>query len=481
MTRSRGYSYKWRMHHRNTTPRLPHAVVIGGSIAGLLAARVLTDHFRTVTIVERDRLPFAPAARTGAPQSAHQHVLLQRGLQITEALFPGISQELIAAGAPVVDMAADVAWLTAAGWGVRFESDLKMVASSRELLEWSIRRRLTAQDGIRFVEAADVCGLVRSDDAVVGVRLRARGLRTAEQEERAHLVVDASGRHSKLPEWLAALGYARPRERVVNGYLGYASRIYRVPAAVPPTWRGVYVQPAPPHHKRGGVIFPLEGDRWHVTLAGVGRDYPPTDETGFLEFAESLRSRILFDAIRHAEPMSPISGFRATENRWRAYESMRRFPDGIIVIGDAACAFNPVYAQGMTTAALGAETLAALLERRRVRDTGAIAGLGRGFQRALARVNAQAWRLATSEDLRLPQTTGARASIATRLAHGYFDRLMRLATERPDVRLAFLRTMNMLEGPGVLFSPRILSAALRTRPAPPMLVSAAHKWVASSK
>ena len=472
--------YKCRMHHRNTTPRLPHAIVIGGSIAGLLAARVLTDHFRTVTIIERDRLPFTPAARSGAPQSAHQHVLLLRGLQITEALFPGISDELIGAGAPVIDMAADVAWLTAAGWGVRFESDQKILTSSRELLEWSIRRRLAEQDGIRFVETADVCGLVRSGDAVVGVRLRARGVRAGEQEERAHLVVDTSGRHSKLPEWLAALGYARPRERVVNGYLGYASRMYRLPAAVPQTWRGLYVQPAPPHHRRGGVIFPLEGDRWHVTLAGVGRDYPPIDEAGFLEFAQSLRSRILFDAIRHAEPLSPISGFRATENRWRAYESIRRFPDGILVLGDAACAFNPVYAQGMTTAALGAETLATLLERRRVRETGAIAGLGRLFQRALARGNAPAWQLATSEDLRLIETTGARASVATRLGHAYFDRIIRLTTERPDVRLAFLRTMNMLDGPRVLFAPRILSAALRTRPT--SLALAPHQCqVASSK
>jgi 2-polyprenyl-6-methoxyphenol hydroxylase-like FAD-dependent oxidoreductase len=447
-----------------TTVRPTQAVVIGGSIAGLLAARVLFDHFDTVSVFERDRMPSAPSPRSGAPQAAHQHVLLLRGLQIVEALFPGFRDELAALGAPIVDMAAEMAWLTAAGWGVRFESDLKMLTCSRDLLEWALRRRLLALGSIRFVEAADVCGLAGDGHGIVGVRVRHRGLSADNQDECARLVVDASGRRSKLPEWLAALGYDRPQERVVNGYLGYASRIYRTPAAPRQTWRGAYVQPAPPAHKRGGVIFPLEGNRWQVTLAGMGGDYPPTDEAGFLGFAESLRSPILFDAIRDAEPLTPVAGFRSTENRCRRYETLRRWPEGLIVLGDAACAFNPVYAQGMTTAALGAQTLSALLARRGTRDS--LAGLGRQFQRELARVNAAPWQLATSEDLRLPQTTGAKVSMGTRLAHAYFDRVIQLTTERQDVRLAFLRTMHMLDGPGVLFAPRIVVAALRARPAP---------------
>jgi 2-polyprenyl-6-methoxyphenol hydroxylase-like FAD-dependent oxidoreductase len=446
------------------TACFPHAVVIGGGIAGLLAARVLVDYFGTVSVLERDRMPHVPSPRPGTPQGAHQHVLLQRGLQIVEGLFPGVRCELAAAGAPIVDMAADVAWLTAAGWGVRFESELKMLACSRELLESALRRRLLAFAGIRFIEAAEVSGLVGDGTAVTGVRIRPRGSLAGLEEMRAQLVVDASGRHSRLPDWLVSLGSGRPQERVVNGFLGYASRIYRIPTRMTSNWQGAYVQPAPPTHKRGGVLFPLEGGRWHLTLAGVGGDYPPTGEAEFLDFAKSLRSRILFDAIRDAEPLTPIAGYRATENRWREYENLRPWPAGLIVLGDAACAFNPVYAQGMTTAALGVHTLAALLKRERIQEPDAIVrGLGRKFQRALARVNAAPWQLATSEDLRLPQTTGARAGLATRLGHAYFDRVLRLTTERPDVRLAFLRAMNMIEGPGVLFAPRIVAAALRAR------------------
>ena len=195
----------------------------------------------------------------------------------------------------------------------------------------------------------------------------------------------------------------------------------------------------------------------------MGGDYPPTDDCAFLAFAESLRSRLLYDAIRDAQPLTRISGFRTTNNRWRPYESLTRWPEGLIVIGDAACAFNPVYAQGMTTAALGAETLGAMLARRRGADGRIdLAGFGRRFQRALARVNSAPWRLATSEDLRLPNTTGAKATLAVRLMQRYIDRVIQATTVRQDVRLAFLRTMHMLDGPGALFSPRILYSLVRT-------------------
>jgi flavin-dependent dehydrogenase len=439
-----------------------HAIVIGAGIAGLLAARVLANHFASVTLVERDRLPSAPKPRAGAPQAAHGHVLLLRGLQVLESLFSGLSQELIDRGAPIVDMAQDVAWLTPAGWGIRFAGDLHLLSCSRDLLEWAIRQRLLATPGVRIQEATDVCGLVVEHERVRGIRVRARGLRSEEQEVPAALVVEASGRHSRLPDWLAAIGYDRPREDVVNGYLGYASRIYRLPHAERLDWRGAYVQPAPPRYTRGGVIFPIEGDAWLLTLAGIGGDYPPTDESGFLAFARSLRSPILADAICDAEPLTPIAGYRATENRWRRYEQLPRLPDGLMVLGDAACAFNPVYAQGMTTAALAADTLRTVLARQPHRQGEiAIEGLGRTFQCALARVNTAPWRLATSEDLRLPQTTGGRRTVAVTLLHAYFDRVIRLTTTRADVRLAFLRTMHMLDAPAVLFTPRVIAAAMR--------------------
>jgi 2-polyprenyl-6-methoxyphenol hydroxylase-like FAD-dependent oxidoreductase len=440
------------------------ALVVGGGIAGLLAARVLADHYERVTILERDRFAERPQRRPGVPQAAHQHVLLLRGLHALERFFPGIRAELIAAGVPVVDMARDVAWLTAAGWGIRFPSELQMLACSRELLEWTIRRRLGTVSNVALAGGSEVTGLRLAGERVAAVRCRARGGAgpgQAEHDEPAELVVDASGRHSRLPDWLEQAGFPRPREVVVDGLLGYASRIYRLlPDSGRHDWTGAYVQSAPPRHLRGGLVLPVEGGRWHVTLAGAGGDYPPTDERGFLEFARSLRDSIVYDAIRRAEPLTPIAGFRATENRWRRYDELAGRPHGLLSLGDAVCAFNPVYAQGMTAAARATEALAAVL-------AAGTADVVRRFDRALARVYASCWQLATGEDLRLPQAVGGRRNLGLRLLHAYMDRVTQLTTTRRDVRLAFLRTMHMLDEPTALFRPAILWAVARTMVAPP--------------
>ena len=264
------------------------ALVIGGSIAGLLASRVLSRRFDRVTIVERDRFPGGPTRRNGVLQASHQHIMLRRGTDILERLFPGIRGELVAAGAPLVDMANDAAWLTPFGWGVRFPSELVMLTCSRDLLEWSVRRRVAALPKVRFLQSAEVTGLLPAAngvDRVGGVKIRFRGERDGERGEevlRADLVVDASGRPSRAPRWLKDLGYEPPQESVIDAHLGYTSRLYRIPKGFEPGWKGAYVQLAPPEHTRGGALLPIEGGRWMVTLAGTGGDYPPTDERGFL-------------------------------------------------------------------------------------------------------------------------------------------------------------------------------------------------------
>ncbi|HET9530109.1 MAG TPA: 2-polyprenyl-6-methoxyphenol hydroxylase-like oxidoreductase, partial [Blastocatellia bacterium] len=385
-----------------------HAVVIGGSLAGLLAARVLADHFDRVTVIERDQLPLEPASRKGVPQARHLHVLLARGRLILEEMFPGIMQELAEASAPMADMAADVKWLTPAGWGVRFKSNIGILPTSRDLLEFRVRRRVSAIPGIYFIDECDVTGLTSNAarDRITGLRLNLRTRPHWDTERfnnlQADLVVDAGGRGSKTPKWLEELGYAPPEETVINAFLGYASRIYRQPESRR-DWQGLYVQAAPPAHTRGGVLFPIEGNRWLLTIVGLGRDYPPTDEAGFLEFARSMRTPIIYDAIKDAEPLSDIYTYRATENRVRHYEHLTRRPEGLIVMGDAACAFNPVYGQGMTTAALGAETLRECIEHQRARHAGDLTGIEARFQKRLAKANSAAWMLATGEDLRVPQ------------------------------------------------------------------------------
>jgi 2-polyprenyl-6-methoxyphenol hydroxylase-like FAD-dependent oxidoreductase len=447
-----------------------HAVVIGGSMAGLLAGRILADHFAQVTIIERDRFPQDPVPRPGVPQARHLHALLMRGREVLEQLFPGLSKELTAAGAIVIEAGADLAWLTPGGWGVNFQSGLTALAFTRALLDWRVRHRLAEYNNVRFLEDYEVTGLIAnsSHQAVTGITLRLRQGTEPNSEQRleADLVVDASGRNSRLPQWLTALGYPSPAETVINAHLGYASRLYRPPAGFEADWKGIFLQAAPPDNTRAGVLFPVEGGRWLVTLGGGDRDYPPTDEAGFLNFAHSLPSPLLYNAIKDAEPLSPIYGHRGTENRRRHYERLARWPERLVVTGDGACAFNPVYGQGMTTAALGALALdECLREQRRHQPGGDLIGLARHFQRRLAKVNAAPWMLATGEDYRYRGTTGGRPDRVTRLLHRYMDHIFRLSTESVYVRRRFLEVHQMLRPPAALFRPgvilRVLWQALR--------------------
>jgi 2-polyprenyl-6-methoxyphenol hydroxylase-like FAD-dependent oxidoreductase len=443
--------------------RMSHAVVIGGSMAGILTARALSDHFSQVTVVERDRLPQGPDVRKGVPQARHLHAFWAGGLAAVEKLLPGLRDDLVAAGGVPLAMPTDVAWLTPPGrWTQPFPATQSVVSASRPLIEWCVRRRVETVQSIRFLTEHEVTALrVGTTGDVEGVALRDResGM---ELELTADLVVDASGRSSKLPEWLGSAGLPAPKESTVDSYLGYATRIYAIPAGFDPGWKAAYIQQAAPHHPRGGIMFPVEDDRWVVTLVGGARDYPPTDEAGFLEFAASLRSPLLHDTIRTAEPLSPIWGYRRTANRWRHYEKLA-MPGRLLALGDSLCAFNPVYGQGMTVAAKEVEALNGVLSTCQ-----SAADLPRALEQAQRRIAACAkgpWMLSTGSDLRYPTTVGAKRTVADRLVNAYLDRVLAAVADDPVVNAAFLRVLNLVDEPTALFAPRVASRVLLGRTA----------------
>jgi 2-polyprenyl-6-methoxyphenol hydroxylase-like FAD-dependent oxidoreductase len=443
-----------------------HAIVIGGSIAGLVTARVLADHFTHVTIIERDRFPNMPAFRKGVPQSRHLHGLLERGQVLLENLFPGLGAELTGPGARVLEMPSDILLLSPVGWHRRFRPGLKFLSCSRELLEWSIRRRLAAMNKVRFLEGHDVMGLLTNSDrtSVTGVQVRNRDEDAfgALKELQGALVVDASGRHSRAPEWLEALGYSQPQETIINSFVGYASRYYTPPQDFQADWAMLFLQPKPPDIPRAGVIMPLEGNRWLVTLVGAAKNYPPTDEAGFLDFARSLRSPILYEVIKNAQPISPISGNLGTQNHLRHYERLPRWPERFIVLGDAVCAFNPVYGQGMTVAVQEAILLDKTLREQRLHyPDGDLVGLSRHFQRQLAKVIAPAWLLATGADYSYPTTEGGRRGLFARLMHPYIKQVAKVSTVDPDVGRALFAVTNLVSPPITLFHPQVLMRVIR--------------------
>ncbi len=278
----------------------------------------------------------------------------------------------------------------------------------------------------------------------------------------AALVVDASGRASRAPQWLRELGYTPPAETTINSLLGYASRWYHRPEEQSADRQGILINPRAPHQPRAGVLYPVEGQRWVVTLIGIGGIYPPTDEAGFLEFARALDDPAVYAAIKTAEPLTPIYGYRRTENRVRHYERLAAMPEGFVLLGDAVCAFNPVYGQGMTVAAMAAEALDEVLRQPGGGDrVDRSAGLARRFQRRLAEVNATPWLMATGADLNWPTTVGGNLRRRDRLVQRYMDRVIRLTTQDVTANRVFLEVGHLLRPPSALFAPQIIAGVLR--------------------
>lgn len=437
-----------------------HAVVIGAGISGLCSARVLADHFDRVTIVERDPLPKEPESRKGVPQSRYLHVMLAQGRRVLEKLFPGLDAEMDAAGAPQIEFGADTLIRFPPGWLPRFHSGVATRGITRGLLEWMIRQRVCANDRIRILEGAEVIDLAANADhtRVTGLHLHLNGGDPSSTVLSADLIVDASGRSSHAPGWLSMLGYPMADETIIKSHLGYASRMYRIPENFHHDWKLLGITFRHPDNRHAGSILPVEGNRWNVLLVGIARAYPPTDNAGFLEFIRTAVVPHIYEELKNAEALTPAYGYRATENRFRHYERLTRWPDGFLALGDSVCVFNPYYGQGMTVGAMGALTLDQLLREDTSRDR---IGLSQRFQKELAKTNQIAWLMATGEDLRWPETEGGQPGAKERAMYRFFDRVLLRATQDLVVARSFLKVMHMLTAPTTLMHPSILLRMLR--------------------
>lgn len=422
---------------------LDRAIVIGGSMAGLLAARVLADHYKEITVLERDEFPPVGAQRRGIPQGRHTHGLLASGRALVERLFPGISKELTKAGALTGDIVRDMRWFIEGASLARFASGLDGLLLTRPLLEGTVRRRLLALPNVEVHEKFQVDGLAATDDG-----RQIRGVKGQGAELLADLIIDATGRSSRAPQWLEAIGCPGPAEERVQVDLAYTTRFFRrdpdkhlngdLGAVIPPT----------PEGKRGGVMLAQEGDRWIVTLIGHFGHAAPPDLDGFVDYARTLPAPYILDVLRDAEPLGEPASGRFPASVRRRYEKLRRFPGGFLVCGDAISSFNPRYGQGMSVAALEAIELSAALKN-------GTSDLARRFFCRASRVVDAAWSVIVGNDFRMPETIGPR-SASVKVSNWYMSRLQKTARWDPVTAMAFFRVANLLEPPSGVMRPRVV-------------------------
>ncbi|HWP66822.1 MAG TPA: FAD-dependent oxidoreductase [Candidatus Limnocylindria bacterium] len=434
-----------------------NAVVLGGSLAGLCAARALAERCERVTVIERDELPAGPVDRAGLPQGRHIHAMLERGRQELERLFPGFDAYVKMHGALELNFGTDFAVLRQTRWQPRRPYRLRGLFLSRPLVDAAARMLLTTHENVTLRPRTEVTGLVLHPEQrrITGVRVRARD-GGGETTLAADLVVDASGRGSRAPEWLAALGITPPEESGVDSFCGYSTRWYEAPPAErwPRSWwwKGVWLDPdlsGPSSELTAGVLSPCEGNRWIVTIGGIAGNYPPTDEAGFTATLARLRSPIIAEAVALATPISPVYSSRMMANRFRHYERWNAVA-GFLAVGDAVCAFNPIYGQGMTAAAVCGRLL-----REQVAAHGPLAAdlPARVFAAQVGFLK-QVWDLATGADFRFDTTEGKRPPLLKPI-NRYMDALFEASNDDLVIRDVAANVMHLLQPPTAFFAPGI--------------------------
>jgi 2-polyprenyl-6-methoxyphenol hydroxylase-like FAD-dependent oxidoreductase len=418
-----------------------HALVLGGSIGGLLATRVLSDSFDQVTIFDRDVFPSTPENRRGVPQGRHTHGLLAGGREVLEEFFPGISKELVSAGAVCGDMLANSRWYIEQGAHVRFVSGLEGILLSRPFLEFEIRRRVLALPNVSCRTGAIAEGLVY--DGVTG---RVNGARVSGETITGDLTLDATGCASHSPQWLEEIGFPKPHEDQIGIDMAYSTCLFRR-RRTDLDGDLALIYGTSPETGRSGAMLAQEGDRWIVTQARHNGRKLPADVPSFIEYSRGLPTLDMYGVISKAEPLCEPFQARFPANLRRRYESVVRFPVNYLVFGDAISSFNPVYAQGMSVACMQARALKQTLTESRENPA------ARFFQRA-AKVIDSSWDIAVGADLRIPTTTGPRTK-KTSVLNWYVARLHRAAHKDPVAALAFHRVANLLEPPPSLMRPGI--------------------------
>ncbi|MGI5198278.1 FAD-dependent oxidoreductase [Streptomyces sp. CA-288835] len=433
------------------------AVVVGAGIAGLCTASVLASRFQQVHVVERDQLPDGPEFRSAVPQGRHAHGLLEAGQDALDELFPCVTAELVGAGAARLDHLADAKVFQYGRPFCSVTSGSHFLSVTRPLLEWSLRQRIVGLPNVTIRQNSAVASL--SGDAH---RVRGVGLDDGDTLA-ADLVADCTGPAGRSDRWLADLGVATPEVSKVKIGAGYSSRMFkRLPGERVGGAEAAYVLASPPGSARGGNAVPVEGDRWLVSLHGLHVGGLPDDDTSFIDFARTLPDPSIAKLVARAEPTSGISVHRFPASRRRHFERLSEVPAGFVTLGDALCTFNPVYGQGMTSAALQALALGKALDRYESGGTRTAAA----YYAVAAKVVEVPWTLAAGGDFAFPGTKGSKPR-GTDTINRYVRRVVLAAQTSPSVATAFASVAHLTKPPTLLLRPsvlaRVAAAAFRLR------------------
>jgi 2-polyprenyl-6-methoxyphenol hydroxylase-like FAD-dependent oxidoreductase len=426
------------------------AIVLGGSIAGMLAARVLADHADQVQVIEPDFLEDAPVIRRGAPHSSQAHALLGKGRTVIEQLLPGIVRQMVREGGQLISSGPGGAqWFLNGRPKVPVPGG-SVVSVSRPFLEWHIRRRVLALPNVGLVKGT-ATGLTATGERVDGALVRLPGAVDSVRHP-AKLVVDATGRSSRLNDWLGQYGYQGPVKHRLALDLGYATCLFhRTPGQRLAGHVAVYSFYTPRKAYNGpSSMTPVEGNRWLTLVSGYGDRRPGRDLAEFKARCRANPATALQELPDACEPASEVFVHRFPDSIRRDFHRLSRFPAGLVAAGDAVASFNPTYGQGMSAAALHAVALADWL-----REPGAMDGPAYSYFRRVHEVVDVAWRFSAEQDCYLPHVDAPKR-FGWRLHRGLAEAVQSATITDQVVHRAFLEVVNMTATPDRLRRPKIL-------------------------
>ncbi|KEI70165.1 NAD(P)/FAD-dependent oxidoreductase [Endozoicomonas elysicola] len=440
---------------------MQRAVVIGGSVAGLMTAKTLSPFFREVVILEKDTLNSENGLHKGVGQGPHSHVLLPSGMEILKQLLDSPELNPREYGIYPADAAEDLKWFQFGVWKKRFHSGVNMGWCHRSQFEWRVRQDLLSVDNILLNSRSRVTGLMVAEEGshINGVRYQTGTDKKEINALEADLIIDASGRGTHTPKWLSEANITHIREDEVRAHLSYTTSRFKLPESLIKTldWKVLAIYPEPPLTSRGGLIYPIGNGEWMATLIGINGEAAPIDMDGFMEYAQSLPQPDLYDVLQQATAVSETMNYRCPGSLWRRFDHIKPWPDNFLVIGDAVCSFNPIYGQGITMMLLDLKKLELFLKQREINPTAKHIGQ---LQRKISQSKLLPWLMAASPDFMHTGTTGKKP-LGIGIINGYTKAVMKLAAKDEDIHQRFINAFSFLKSPAVLMTPSVIGKIIK--------------------
>lgn len=431
-----------------------HAVVIGGSMAGLVAARVLSNHFKKVTIIEKDKVNNKPETRKGQPQTRHIHLLLANAMNILSGYFPELKKELLENGALELDVGNDYSWYSYGGFKKKGTTGITALTMTRQLLEYHVKKHVLNIGNVAICDETKVLEMKMEGENVKGLVLENEGVRNGIDTD---FVVDASGRGTRAFKWLKQYGYPTPEESTIKIDIMYVTILFeRKKMPEGKKIETISYTPDAPKEKLGAVLMPIENDRWVLTLIGLRGAEPPQNEDELLNFLKALPISELYDIISNTTRLTDFVVYKYPNSVRRHYEKLNKFPGSYLVLGDAVSSFNPMYAQGMASSIGQAEILDEVLK-----STPSNSDVFKPYINKVNKVIEDFWTAGAYEDFRYPETVGVKP-VGLKVVNGYMKKLQKAANKDTELFKEILEVAGSLKSGKKLFRPRILWKVLKT-------------------